>query len=123
MKCLCYCVVCCSLMGNLSAFDGNGYLGFCKTYLRLQESVELATYENGQEEGGCLGYLRGVIETAQIWQQGTGRQTFCLPEAGGINQLIRVTIKYIEDNPAELHKNASILVQFALKEAFPCIGR
>ncbi len=121
MKCLCYCVVCCSLMGNLLALDGDGYLKACKTYLRVAEDVESATWRDALEVGVCRGYLQGVIDTAQIWQQGTERQKFCLPEEAEDDQLTRVTIKYIEDNPVELDLNAAFLVQFAFIEAFPCI--
>ena len=120
MKCLCYCVVCCSLMGNLLAVDGSGYLKVCKTSLRVGDDVGSATWEDALEDGMCMGYLSGVIETAKIWQLGTGNQSFCLPEAAEPNQLIRVTIKYIEDNPAKLHLYAAALVQFAFIEAFPC---
>jgi len=120
VKYLCYCVVWCSLMGNLLALDGNGLLKICKTYLRVQESHESATYADGLAWGNCVGYLRGVTETARIWQGGTGNQTYCLPEVAETDQLIRVTIKYTEDNPAQLHQNAAALVQLAFMEAFPC---
>ncbi len=110
-------VVVCGLIGNLLALDGTGYLGFCKTYLRLQESPESATVGDGIDGGVCMGYLQGVTETARIWQQG---KKFCLPEAAKNDQLIRVSIKYLEDNPAELHKPATFLLQMAFIDAFPC---
>jgi len=120
VKCLCYCVVCCGLMGNLLALDGNGFLGECQKYLKGSNPTGAETFGDGTAFGFCLGYMAGVTETARIWQLGTERQAYCLPEAAENDQLIRVTIKYLEDNPAELHKNASLLVQVALVEAFPC---
>jgi len=109
-------------MGNLLAYDGNGVLENCQKYLKVASNLTGAeTFEDGIAGGLCIGYMAGVTETVRIWQQGTEKQTYCLPEAAENNQLIRVTIKYLEDNPAELHKNASLLVQFALIEAFPCI--
>ncbi len=120
MKSLCYCVVCCSLMGNLLAFDGNGFLVNCQKYLKVASNPTGAeTFGDGAAFGLCMGYMAGVTETARIWQLGTKRQTFCLPEAAEPDQVIRVTIKYIEDNPAQLHQNAAALVQFAFIEAFP----
>ena len=107
-------------MGNLLALDGNGYLKVCKTYVRVTEDVEFAALADVIEHGLCAGYLRGVIDTTRIWHQGTGIQTFCLPEAEEFDQLIRVTIKYLEDNPAQLPYNAAGPLQMAFIEAFPC---
>ena len=121
MKSLCYCVVCCSLMGNLLAYDGNGLLENCQQQLKVISNLDgTKTFEDGVASGVCNGYVGGVRDTARLWQQGTGRQTYCLPEAAKDDQLIRITIKYIEDNPAELYYPAAALVQFAFIEAFPC---
>jgi len=36
------------------------------------------------------------------------------------DQFIRVAVKYLEDHPEDLHAQAAILIQAALREAFPC---
>ena len=120
MKTILYCAICAMCLGSALALDGNGYLKNCKTYLRVVEDFGSATWDEALQSGVCIGYIGGVVETAKIWQEGTEKPTFCLPEPANPDQFIRVSIKYIEDNPAELHYNAAILVQIAFREAFPC---
>ena len=48
MKSLCYCVVCCSLMGNLLAYDGNGLLENCQQHLKVISNLDgTKTFEGG----------------------------------------------------------------------------
>ena len=45
---------------------------------------------------------------------------FCMPEQVKMEQLRRIFIKYVADNPHELHASASSIVLVSLIEAFPC---
>ena len=125
-------VVVCSLMGStfaedvpLGSYDGNDLLGYCRAYLK-SESTGLSPNQAGMvsaaEGGVCVGYTLGVVATAQIWQVGAKRQGFCMPDEvwGQTEQIVRVVVKYLEDNPAKLHTSAAILVHYAIVEAFPC---
>ncbi len=135
MKCLCYFVVCCSLMGNLLAFDGKSLLRQCHNSLEhpiknptYEDGLaDGPTYEDGLADGNCASYVLGTIDTALMWHvivdgsELARKHAFCLPIGFTRNyQAIQAAIKYLEDHPAELHKDAAILVQSALKEAFPC---
>ncbi len=46
--------------------------------------------------------------------------TICLPDDSSFTQMINVTVKYIEDNPAKEHQRIDDLMWNALSEAFPC---
>ena len=77
-------------------------------------------FEDGITTGLCIGYMAGVKETASGWHQATEKQPYCIPEAAESDQLIRVVVKFLENNPAQLHYSAATLVQTAFAEAFPC---
>lgn len=44
----------------------------------------------------------------------------CLPSGHNASQLVAVTRLYFENNPSQLHRNASELVREAAMQAFPC---
>lgn len=65
----------------------------------------------------CLAYVTGVVDTLTM----TENRYVCVPPksvTGG--QLRDIVTKWLEDNPADRHLNASALVMLALTEAFPC---
>jgi hypothetical protein len=65
-------------------------------------------------QGFCYG---AVLAAADMLH---GRE-FCFPEAGLPNiQLLRIVIRYIEDNPSKQHLRLSALAAAAYKQAFPC---
>ena len=45
---------------------------------------------------------------------------FCRSDEVILLQLMRVYVKYLEENPNLLHIDAGILLSLALKQAFPC---
>jgi hypothetical protein len=53
----------------------------------------------------------------------TGRKPaspFCVPDAADDGQIVRITLKYIRNNPEEAHKMTAVLIVEGLREAFPC---
>lgn len=63
----------------------------------------------------CMGYIVGVADSNSY--------LICAP--GGsrgvtVGQFVDIAMKYLNDNPAELHKDADVLVLNALQQAFPC---
>jgi hypothetical protein len=70
-----------------------------------------------------LGVVFGVRSPKEIPVKGIRQKMYCLPD--GINepsleQIIRVVLKYLKDNPKDLSVRAGILVYAALLKAFPC---
>jgi hypothetical protein len=69
----------------------------------------------------CTDYVSGFLDGLALVNTMNQTLNICLPNAGITNdQAVRIVVKYLRDNPAELHKTArsSLLVSFAL--AFPC---
>jgi len=119
MKALLCCAICVVFVGSALAYGGSDYLKHCRVYIDDSSGTD---YEDGLHDGICMGYTRGVIEADQIWHQMIGPQTFCLPDGANPDQFVRVAVKYLEDNPAQLHYNAAFSIHLALREAFPCTG-
>ena len=123
MKKLIYCAVFYSVFMNSLAIDGNDYVGFCKTYLEVYGDGETVSGkpEDFLAAGVCMGYTRGVLEALDSLQKiAFVPQFFCIPAEAPDNQLYRVALKYLEDNPAELHGSANELLVVAFGKAFPC---
>jgi hypothetical protein len=67
----------------------------------------------------CRGYIAGAVDQ----MVGLSVQTdtvYCIPSNGDSDQLIRVVLKYLKENPATLNYPAGALVAKAIVAAFPC---
>ena len=62
----------------------------------------------------CFGYVIGVADSNAL--------LICAPRNAGVTQgqFRDIAKKYLNDNPALLHRDADGLVLDALKKAFPC---
>ncbi len=70
---------------------------------------------NGFSDGFCMGYVIGVADSNSL--------IICSPGGpGGVTQgqYTDIVKKYLNENPAQLHRDADVLVLDALKKAFPC---
>jgi len=70
---------------------------------------------DGEPASFCLGYVLGVHEMAAERSPG-----YCNLKGVTNNQIVLVVAKYLKDNPAKLHIEATTLVLTALRDAFPC---
>lgn len=70
----------------------------------------------------CTGYVIGILDGMQLVFGVRPESTlFCPPKSGmSSDQQIRIVIKYLEDNPKELHTSARMSVLLAYDKAFPC---
>ena len=76
----------------------------------------------------CVGYLHAIsdntaVEVELFKGQGNGQvvsNLFCLPKGPTYEQLVRIVVKWMNDNPGKLHERAWWVVDSALREAFPC---
>jgi len=95
-------------------YSGNEMLKMCEAYFSETGSVVDANV--------CVGYVTGIHD-GQIVFSGWGdmKKTICLPGSGVKGgQLVRIVIKYLQENPEDLHLTAGSLVVNALVIAFPC---
>ena len=76
----------------------------------------LTNCEDGNDytEGHCTGYISGVFDNSII----INKQ--CLPQNATSGQMIKVVVEYLKEHPERLTTSASVLVQVAINEAFPC---
>jgi hypothetical protein len=103
--------------------DGNELKQFCSS-------------SNDLDQGSCLGFISAAISSAgehrycEIIKKGgkvlklsasgdcKDQQQLALPEKMKLGQARAVVIKYLDDNPAELHRDAVSIVNSAMIEAF-----
>jgi len=108
---------------------GNELLEDCSYALELDK--ENQSSENFLKGGYCLGYINGVASThemlAALLKYNKEKKTYspilwCLPRNPSIpvGQVARIFVKYLKENPAELHRDGSVLLSAALINAFPC---
>lgn len=76
-------------------------------------------YLKAQRYGLCLGYFQAFIERT-LDTLPPHSQLLCLPDSVKNTELILVYIKYIDDNPNQIHKPASITLLDSLVKAYPC---
>ena len=89
-----------------------------KTGSSILESCERESWFN---KGYCLGYIIGVSDAANTLAVWKGfAESICTPQGVTSGQLQKVVVNNLNENPEELHLNASSLVLNALSEAFPC---
>ena len=75
----------------------------------LKESCQST---NLYSDAFCLGYVIGVADN--------NAASICTPVGVTQGQVRDIVKKYLSDNPAQLHRDADILVLNALQQAFPC---
>lgn len=77
------------------------------------------TQDNPHKVGNCTGYILAI---ADVMERDYYRafNTSCLPSQAGSSQLKKVVVKWLDDNPANLHLPAQYLITNALIEGFGC---
>ena len=63
--------------------------------------------------GICHGYVASTIDMGEDL-------LFCPPSKVTLGQMTDVVIKYMNENPAQLHKSADSIVVSAISKDFPC---
>ena len=72
--------------------------------LRLNEHLDAITSRN----------LRGYIK--QLWDI----HKYCIPPKVNVEQIKKIMIKRLNEQPESLHENVSVSLLFTLSEVFPC---
>lgn len=116
---------CCSMLSALvfvplpALADGNKLLENCKAAVTFMESKQL---KDEFKIGVCFGMIQGVRNT-MINLNNAVRMEYqlCWPENGISNgQAARIVVKYLEENPADLHKDEVLLAMGAFVNAYRC---
>ncbi len=97
---------------------GNDYLSACGKALDAEVSSRV-------EGIACLSYMRGlaagVVATQGVYM-GFKKQPelLCVPTGATMAQLMSVSLKYLNDHPADLHRRLGDLIFVSWVESFPC---
>ena len=95
----------------------------CTLEVRRLDGVKLEKVSEALDVALCSAYLLGFndgirVESTLRFASG-GR--ICLPKQGIThNQLVRVVVKWLRENPENLQRNARVEVYIAIGKAFPC---
>ena len=69
--------------------------------------------------GLCVGYITAIADSMDC-KRTVGDLTWMPDEGVTAGQLMKVVVKWLDNNPQYLNYNASSVVAIALSEAFPC---
>jgi Ssp1 endopeptidase immunity protein Rap1a len=117
----------CSLFSGRLRFasttmDGNTLLRLCNAAVELADSQK--ANGNVQDSNYCVGFVNGVMLMAfdESLKLGNSHAALACSPAQGVAgiQAVRIAVKYLKVHPESLHKDAHLLVVYALREAFPC---
>ena len=98
----------------LGATDGNQLLQMCSAAVCVMDGVD----KNGDFDAAlCIGFIGGYKSGHDNALRG---MTHCAPNNITAGQLVRITVKYLNEHPEQLHLDQSVLTAFALAQAFPC---
>jgi hypothetical protein len=102
---------------------GSDYLSVCGRTLDDDSTAD--TRAARTDELACAGYMWGVLSglnATQTVYEGVLQQpkVLCLPSDVNVSQLMRISLKFLTENPAELHKSLGELIMVSWIASFPC---
>jgi len=97
-----WCVLLAGTGEAMADVDGNELLNHCHDY----------TEKSDFGAGFCIGYVTGIAEALN--HKVNLPTPFCMPSEVVFKQMVLIITKYLNGNPAELHKTATSLIQAAL---------
>ena len=103
--------LCLFASGDALAVNGN----YLMERLQAHKLVVEGRGSDFADAGYANGFVAGVMFTLERIDP-----KVCLPRGHNLAQLLAVTRRYFENNPAQLHGDAAELVREAAMQAFPC---
>ena len=81
-----------------------------------------------QQGRDCLLYIAGFVQGVEVGNTTTRVETkqptlpmpFCRPDNVETAQLVRIVLKYIQENPEDAHQDTMLVAMWAFQKAFPC---
>jgi len=105
--------------------DGSSLLKKCSLAVRIFDGEKLSSTD-AVDGGICTGYLRGshdtdfMVQMLEEHQKITLMKHACVPSNSSTEQIVRIVVTYLRDNPERLNMPGSVLVTDAIRSAFPC---
>jgi hypothetical protein len=101
--------------------DGNELLEHCQVAVDYFDGDESKSVWKAH---ACIGYVTGMLDMNQAYDSDEfkhkDKKYFCRPQRASNGQIVRVVLKYLKNNPQNLHATKNYSVIIALKQAFPC---
>jgi Rap1a immunity proteins len=107
-----------------SSVDGNQLLHDCKDTILLFDRSPATSGRQLAAGAHCLGYVQGFLDTNRIWHAVDNDKNktlhYCFDRDVTVEQVIRILVKYIQENPKETSDNGWECLLKALQGDFPC---
>ena len=103
-----------ALTGQAIAADGNDLIKWCQD-INSDTSVAKSSFGSGY----CMGTMSTVYTLANYINSGVSIK-MCPPSTMTNEQMARIVVKYLQQNPEVLHLDAATLTFSALRTAYPC---
>ena len=111
---------------NLSAVTGEKLLTACSAAQKTDTDEASLTDADWNEAFFCMGFVQGALDEQAVWQVGdeqSHRETlahFCIDNDASWPQIIRILVKWLENNPKQLNLAGVVVIQKAMADAYPC---
>ena len=105
------------------AFNGEKLHGYCSAVIKYQQDKSDKSVSK-LDMGFCYGFISGVVNNHKVmFKYRKVPKLFCTPEDVTIAEIAKTFVKYLDANPDNLPANGALLLDAALKEAYPCPKR
>ena len=94
---------------NATALTGNKLLKFCEEGMKTPPDYQQSAY--------CNGYITGAVDGMFYLDT---QKRLCPPKEATREQVTRIVVKYLKENPQRLHEDYTPIIFSAITEAFPC---
>ena len=114
---------------NLSSVDGNVLLTNCHPALQMAEVSPKLSQDEWTAAFYCMGFVQGAMDADAVWQTALTKALgakaysvvlYCAPQNVSWPQVIRVLVKWLEENPEKLNLSGYDVINFAMSKAYPC---
>jgi hypothetical protein len=92
-----------------AAFSGNGLIAACHRFADNDPDSTLDA-----QQGACA----GIVWAAWLFSARDG--LICSPKGTTVFQVARVAVRYMDQHPADLGRDLTVLVRWSLIDAWPC---
>jgi hypothetical protein len=102
------------------AFDGETLRGACNDVIKYQQNKSDKSVSR-LNVGICYGFISGVINNHKVmYKYRKVQKLFCTPENQSNAEIAKIYVKYLDAHPENLQMNGALLLDAALKDAYPC---
>ena len=121
VKCQALAIAASLALAALPAPAADGAIDTPKLLAYCDEAIKDTRDVNAFRAGYCMAFVEGVLRG---WEASAyvrdAPVNYCMPAGVTLAQIVRVVVKSLRDNPAELRGRAEVSVIAAVQKAYPC---